>query len=348
MYNNQIVQDDLKKIIGQDIEFEKFKNKKILITGATGMLASYYMYTLMYLNDKLNYNIKIYVLVRNESKLQEMTNYQERQDIIPVVQDVCEEINIDEKIDYIIHMASSANPSTITTNPVGIINANVLGTINVLECAKKHDSQVVFTSTREVYGKMDEDKYEIKEDDMGILNPLELRSCYPESKKMAENLLVSYAYQYGIKYKIARIAHSYGPGMIIKDDGRIMSDLIYNVVNNEDIILKSTGEAKRAFCYILDATTALIRITIHNEENQVYNIANETEEISIKDLAFSLKDWYKEKNIDVIFNIQSNNNQYVTFKRTKLNTEKLENIGWKPIINLKDGIDKTVKFFDKN
>ena len=135
MYNNQIVQDDLKKIIEQNIKFEKLKNKNILITGATGMLASYYMYTLMYLNDKLGYNIKIYALVRNETKLQDMTNYQERKDIIPVVQDVCEDINIDEKIDYIIHMASSANPATITTNPVGIINANVLGTINVLECA---------------------------------------------------------------------------------------------------------------------------------------------------------------------------------------------------------------------
>ena len=347
MYKNQIIQEDLKIILEQNIEFEKLKNKSILITGATGMLASYYMYTLMYLNDKLNYNIKIYALVRNNEKLQSYTNYQERKDIIPVIQDVCEPINIGEKIDYIIHMASSANPSTITTNPVGIINANVIGTLNVLECARVHNAQVIFTSTREVYGKMDEDKTEIKEEDLGILNSLELRSCYPESKRMAENLLVSYSYQYGIKYKIARIAHSYGPGMIIENDGRIMSDLISNVVKNENIVLKSTGAAKRAFCYILDAITALFIITIDKNEDQVYNVANENEEISIKDLAYSLKDWYKERNIDVVFNIQTNNNQYVTFKRTKLNTEKLENIGWKPIINLKEGISKTVKFFDK-
>lgn len=347
MYNNQIIQDDLKIILEQNIEFEKLKNKKILITGATGMLASYYMYTLMYLNDKLNYNIKIYALVRNNGKLQAITNYLEREDIIPIIQDVCETINIDEKIDYIIHMASSANPATITTDPVGIINANVIGTLNVLECARIHDAQVIFTSTREVYGKIDEKKKDIKENDMGILDSLQLRSCYPESKRMAENLIVSYAYQYGIKYKIARIAHSYGPGMIIENDGRIMSDLISNVVKSEDIILKSTGEAKRAFCYILDATTALFRITIDKDENQVYNVANENEEISIKDLAYSLKRWYKERNIDVVFKTQINNNQYVTFKRTKLNTEKLENIGWKPIINLEEGIDKTVKFFDK-
>ena len=339
MYENKIIQEDLEIVIKQNIEFEKLRNKNILITGATGMLASYYMYTLMYLNDKLNYNIKIYALVRDKNKLEKITNYSSRKDIIPLEQDVCDEIKIKDNIDYIIHMASSANPATITTNPVGIINANVL------ELAKKNKAEIIFTSTREIYGKMTEDIDKISEEDMGILDCTELRSCYPESKRMAENLIICYAYQYGIKYKIARIAHSYGPGMIIKNDGRIMSDFIYNVVNGENIILKSKGEAKRAFCYVLDAITALIRITINDVENQIYNVANETEEITIKDLAYFLKDWYANKKIDVVFNIQENNNQYVKFKRTKLNTKKIENIGWKPVINLKNGIDKTVKFF---
>lgn len=347
MYKNEIIQEDLKIITEQDIEFDVLKNKSILITGATGMLASYYMYVLMYLNDNFKYNIKIYALVRNKEKLERITKFSLRNDIIPIEQDVCSKIDIKEKIDYIIHMASSANPSTIITNPVGIINANVIGTLNILELAKKYNSEVIFTSTREVYGKMDEKKEEILENDMGILDCTELRSCYPESKKMAENLIISYAYQYKIIYKIARIAHSYGPGMIIHNDGRIMSDLISNVINGENIILKSIGEAKRAFCYIVDAITALIRITVNNNENQIYNVANETEEISIKDLAYSLKEWYKEKNIDVIFQIQENSNQYVKFKRTRLNTKKLEKIGWKPVISLKDGINRTVKYFER-
>lgn len=347
MYNNSIVQNDLKSIFQQNIKFEKFKNKKILITGATGMLASYYMYILMYLNDVLHYNIKIYALARNNEKLKTITNYEKRKDIIPIIQDVCDFIDVDGNLDYIIHMASSANPSTITTNPIGIINANIKGTLNVLECAKRHNAEVIFTSTREVYGEMNENKKEIKENDMGVLNNLELRSCYPESKRMAENIIVSYAYQFGIEYKIARIAHSYGPGMIIKNDGRIMSDLIYNVVEGENIVLKSKGEAKRAFCYVLDATTALLRITVDENKNQVYNVANEKEEISIKDLAYLLKERYKEKNIDVIFEIKDNNNQYVKFKRTKLNTDKLEELGWKPTINLEEGIYRTVNFFDK-
>ena len=130
--------------------------------------------------------------------------------------------------------------------------------------------------------------------------------------------------------------------MIIDNDGRIMADLISNVVNGENIVLKSTGEAKRAFCYVLDAITALLRITVDDKENEVYNIANETEEISIRDLAFMLKDMYKT---DVIFDIQENKNQYVKFERTPLDVSKLEKIGWVPEVKLKDGIKNTVQYF---
>lgn len=346
MYKNSVIQEDLKKIVNNNINFEKLFNKSILITGANGMLATYYMYTLMYLNDTKNANIKIYALVRNADKLEENTEFSKRSDIIPVIQDVCEKISIQEKLDYIIHMASSSNPKTITSDPVGIINANVIGTLNVLNLAKEKSAEVIFTSTREVYGKVNSASGKIAETDMGILDCLELRSCYPESKRLAENLIVSYGYEYGIKYKITRIAHSYGPGMIIDNDGRIMADLISNVVNGENIVLKSTGEAKRAFCYVLDAITALLRITVDDKENEVYNIANETEEISIRDLAFMLKDMYKT---DVIFDIQENKNQYVKFERTPLDVSKLEKIGWVPEVKLKDGIKNTVQYFkEKN
>lgn len=344
MYNNEIIQNDIKEIVSQDIDFEKWKNKKILITGATGMLATYFMYVLMYLNDKFDYKIKIFALVRNIDNLKAKTNYTERNDIIPIVQDVCSNININEKIDYIIHMAGSADPKSFTQNPIGVINANVIGSINVLELARKNNAKVLFTSTREIYGKVE--KENIDENDMGELNCTEVRSCYPESKRMAENIFCCYSYQYGVIYKIARIAHSYGPGMAIKDDGRIMADLISNVVNSNDIILKSNGEAKRAFCYILDAISALFRIIFFNDENEIYNVANETEEISIRDLAYKLEEKYKNKHIKVVFKIQENKNQYLKFERRRLNTAKLESIGWKPIISLEEGIDRTVKYFE--
>ena len=344
MYRSEVVQSDLKNIISQNIDFEKLYNKTVLITGASGMIASYYMYTLMYLNDTKDANIKIYALVMDMDRLEKITELSTRNDIIPIVQDVCNPIYIPEKVDYIIHMASSANPRTITKDPVGIIKANVIGTLNVLELAKKNGAEVLFTSTREIYGEI-QGKEKIKETDMGVLECLELRSCYPESKRMAENLMVSFAYQYNIKYKIVRIAHAYGPGMIINNDGRIMSDLISYIVNKENIVLKSTGDAKRAFCYITDVVSALLMITVDGKPNEAYNISNETEEISVKDLAYMMKEMYQ--NTEVVFNIEENKNEYVKFKRVPLDTTKLEALGWKPRVSLKTGIENTVKYFNE-
>ncbi len=344
MYNNKIVMEDMVTIFKQSSNLEKFKNKNILITGANGMLAAYCMYFLMFLNDNKNMNIKIFALVRNVNKLKENTNYDERNDIIPIVQDVNEKIKISENVDYIIHMASNANPKSITEKPVEIINSNVLGTLNVLELAKEKNAKLFFPSTREIYGKVDDSIKKIKETDMGVLDNTQLRSCYPESKKMAENLIISYAYQYGIKYKIARIAHVYGPGMNISNDGRIMSDLIGNAVKNENIILKSKGEDIRAFCYVTDAINGLLKIILNDNENEIYNLSNETEEIKVVDLAYLIKELLNNK-VDVVFNIKENNNEYVKFKRTMLDTTKLEGIGWNPSTNLKSGIKRTIEYF---
>ena len=345
MFENSIVKEDLKKIISEKIDFEKLKNKTFLITGANGLIASYYSYTLMYLNDIKNLNIKILLLVRNKRKTEQ--NIGKRDDVIILEQDVCDNIDYNDNIDYIIHMASSANPKTIIEKPVDIIKANVLGTLNILNLAQNHKAEVLFTSTREVYGAMDENVEKISEEDFGKLNFYELRACYPESKRLAETLILSYAYQYNIKYKIARIAHTYGPGMNINSDGRIMSDLLEAVVNKKDIVLKSNGEAIRAFCYIVDTIRALLYITLDNNENEVYNVSNETEEISVKDLAYKLKEMFKDKNIDVKFQIEKDNRKYVSFKRVKLDTKKLEKLGWKPIISLEEGVKRTVNSFEE-
>lgn len=347
MYNNEIINEDL-EFITKGIDLEKLKNKTFLVTGATGMLASYYVATLLYLNDKFNYGIKVYALVRDSNKFFSKLGIEEREDLIVIEQDVCKPIDIKEHIDYIAHMASSSNPKTIVENPVGIIEANVLGTLNVLELAKKSKSEIIFTSTREIYGDM-KDTEIVRENNMGVLDNMIVRSCYPESKRMAENLIVSFAYQFDIDYNIARIAHSYGPGMIINNDGRIMSDLLSNVLNKENIVLKSDGTAKRAFCYVADAVKGLFYITATDNKNQFYNLANETEEIEIRQLADNLTKWYSDYNISLQFDIENakaNNSKYVNFARTKLSTEKLENLGWKPEINLTSGIQRTIDFFE--
>ena len=345
-YKKQIIQSDLESLRQENIDYEKLRNKKFLVTGANGMLASEFIYFLMYLNDKDNMNIKIYALSRNEEKIKsKFVGDSNRNDIIPIAQDVCDKITIDGNIDYIVHMASSADPYNIVNNPIGIIKSNILGTFNVLDLAIEKKAEVIFTSTREIYGKMPENIEFIKEDDMGALNCFERRACYPESKRMAETMLVNYNAQYGVNFKNLRIAHAYGPGMNIENDGRIMSDLISDAVHKRDIVLKSKGDAKRAFCYITDAISAILYILTKGENQESYNIANETEEIAIKDLATLITKIYKEEGIKIKYEISLNSNAYTNFKRVGLDTSKLEKLGWKPKIKLEDGIKRTVSSF---
>lgn len=342
---NDIVQEDMKDIYEQKILFDKLKSKSVLITGATGMLATYIIYFLHYLNINKESNIKIYALARNKKKIEEIFNTLiDDKNFVIVNQDVTKEILIDEKIDYIFHLASSANPKSILDNPVGIIQANTLGTINVCQFAIKNNALVFFASTREIYGKI-EGKEFVKETDMGICDCIEDRACYPESKRISETICKSYNLQYKMRYQICRIAHVYGPGMNIDNDGRIMSDIISDIVNNRNIILKSDGSAQRAFCYLSDAVRAIFLILLNGKENEVFNLSNEEDEISIKDLAKLGTQLFSEKNIKVDYQISNSNNLYTNYKRSKLDNSKLYNLGWKIKIDLKEGIRKTVLSF---
>lgn len=351
LFENEIVQNDLSEICSNIENIEKLKNSSVLITGATGMLATYITSSLIYINKNLGYNIQIYALLRNSDKAKEkFGDYVENLNFHLVIQDVTEEIKINEKIDYIIHSAGSASPYFILNDPVGIIKANTLGTINVMELAKKCDvKKVLYTSTREVYGKVDDNVYEITEDIVGKLDQTDSRSCYPESKKMGENICKSYQLQYKIPFNNVRIAHSYGPGMTINNDGRVMSDFIYCTVNNKDIALNSDGTAKRAFCYINDAVTAIFTVLLNGKDGESYNIANETEEIQIKDVAIMLTNIFKEKNLKVTYLDSSkvNRDGYSKIERVKLSTKKLEGLGWKPLVKLEEGLRRTVNSFRK-
>ena len=345
-YQHPIVQEDLHALHQSSVNWEHLQNKTVLVTGATGMLASYFSFMLLFLNEQYQYNIDLILLARNRQKL----NYvygREKEHIQFLVQDICKPISLNAKIDYIFHAAGAASPYYINHDPVGIIQANTLGTINVLELAKiTQTRKVVFASTREVYGKV-EHLEKISEDDMGTIDPLDERSCYPESKRMAESLLKSYTQQYDIKFNSLRIAHSYGPGMKIDNDGRVMADFINSIMLSKDIHLHSLGEAVRAFCYITDTINAIFKVMIDGKDNQAYNIANETEPISVFELA------------QMVQKLSGNNKQvcipeqtiqpkgYSNYKRVMLDTNKIEALGWAPQIKLEDGILKTLKSLGK-
>lgn len=352
-YDNKIVQEDLLDITSRrNINFEKMRNSTILVTGANGMLATYVVYTIMFLNEKFNYNTKVIALVRNKNKSEYIFNKFINSNLFELLnQDVCESINIKGEVDYIVHAAGAASPKFILSDPVGIIEANTKGTFNVFELGRnKNIKNILFTSTREIYGKVGSSISEIREDNMGVIDCLDSRSCYPESKRIAENICKSYNIQYNVPYTIARIAHSYGPGMEINQDGRVMSDFISDIVNDKNIIINSDGTAQRAFCYITDAVAGMFFILLNGKIGEAYNIANETETVEIKVLAEKLIHLFYEKNLKVEFRIptQQQKDGYSKYERVKLNTRKLEELGWSPQVKLIDGLKRTVNSFNDN
>lgn len=348
-YNNHIVQKDIKELINTNFQWFHLNNKRFLITGANGMLATYLIYTLMSLKKEKGLNIKVVALSRNLQKLQFLfKDFLEDKNFEIISQDVSQPIQCIGRIDYIFHFAGNASPYYINNEPVEIMKSNLLGTFNVLELARdKEPEKIIFASTREVYGKV-EDLEKIKESDFGILDPLDDRSCYPESKRAAESILKSYYLEYKIPFNSVRIAHSYGPGMKLENDGRVMADFISNVVHKEDIILHSTGEALRSFCYISDAIQGLFQVLLYGKIGKAYNLANETEPYSIKEIAQMLANLYPERNISVKFELKTELKGYCNYKRTMLDTTSIESIGWQPSISIKEGLKRTVDSFINN
>lgn len=321
----------------------KVYGKSVMITGATGMLAHYCVCFFMYLNKKYNADIKVIALVKNNKKAEEMfRSYLDSEMFEILVQDISKSIDYGEKVDFIIHAAGYSSPYHIKNNPVGIIEANIVGTINILNFAMKGNiSNILYTSTREIYGELKE-KETINEGDMGVLDPLDMRSCYPESKRMGEQIFESFYRQYSIPFKIVRIAHVYGPGMAICD-GRVMSDFIGDVVNGRNIVLKSDGLADRAFCYLTDAVAAMIIVLLKGNNGEAYNISNEEEPVIIRELAEKLAKMLPNISLEYIEN--KDKSGYCAYKRTGLGTDKLRKLGWKPMISLDDGLVRTVSSF---
>lgn len=341
---SRILNEDIHNIINSDIKWNKMRNCNVLITGATGMLGGYMLRTLVELNRNHDFNMKLYALIRNPKKMPADI----ADEVEMIVQSVSEPVKSDVKFDYVIHTASPASPLIMREDPVGTVAANTLGTYYTLEAAQRSGAKgYIFISSREIYGQPYEGQKMFTEDTYGFVDPLDPRSCYPEGKKAAETMCASFRKQYGLDAKIARLAHTFGPGMSI-DDGRVQADFLRNVVNNQDIVMKSEGTAIRTYTYVSDAVSALFYILL-NAEDMVYNISSEDCTVSIRQLAETLIEAVPERNLKLVIDIPEadKNSGCAPFTLGILNSEKLRNIGWKPHYSLKEGLKRTVDFLEE-
>lgn len=342
IYENPVVQNDL-KAVWHRIAPDSFQGKSVLITGANGLMATYLVYALAYAAEHLGLRIRIMAMSRHLLGLESRYALFLNKSWFKISEwDVADYLTRNCEVDYIFHLAGDSSPYHIATNPVEIIKANLLGTINVCEFAIKNNAdKIVFASTREVYGAH-EKRDILDETSFGVIDPLNARSCYPESKRGAESVLEAYRRQHGLDYAVARIAHCYGPGMKLENDGRIMADVIAGALTGGVIRLRSDGRALRSFCYVTDAIVALLLIAVDNTGTRAFNLANETEEIAIADLARLFSDLYGGCEV-VIENTSPDKDRYCDYKRVPLDCRRLEGIGWHPEVRLTDGLKRVIE-----
>lgn len=306
MQRNKIIQEDLEFIVNQDINWKRFQNKTVFISGANGFLPAYVVETLLFLNEKVpDMNIKIVALVRNIKKAQiRFAYYEGRPDLTFIVQDVNDPIKYDGKIDFILHAASQASPKYYGKDPVGTLKANTVGTLNLLELAREKKSEgFLFFSSGAVYGDVREDHLPLVENYYGPTDPLDVRACYAESKRMGETMCVAWHHQFQVPTKIARLFHTYGPGVSL-DDSRSFADFTSDVVKNRNIELHTDGLATRSFLYIADATVGFFKILLDGIPSEAYNLGTGIE-TSILELTHILVNIFPEKKLKVIQKIST-------------------------------------------
>ncbi len=243
-----VLEEDLELIATSEIiDWDKLDNCKILITGATGLIGSLIVKSMLLRNKLYNSNIFMYLPVRNEKKAIEKFGINSR---IKYFETSVENLKKNIKIDYIIHGASPTKSKFFVQNPVETLDTSILGTKNVLEIAKKSSIKgMIYLSSMEMYGILN--KSNVIEEDLGYIELLNLRSSYSEGKRIAELYCYSYSEEYNIPIKILRIAQTFGPG-ISKYENRVYKYFVDSILNNEDIILKSSGSTIINYSYTVD------------------------------------------------------------------------------------------------
>jgi len=242
------------------------------------------------------------------------------------------------EIDQIYNMACPASPVHYQYNPVRTVKTNVMGALNMLELAYNVHATILQASTSEVYG--DPEMHPQKESYWGNVNPIGLRSCYDEGKRVSETLIMDFHRQHQVDVKIVRIFNTYGPKVAI-NDGRVISNFIVQALSNQDITIYGDGQQTRSFCYVDDMLNGLTKMmNSPSEFTGPVNLGNPTEN-TVQELAQMVVKMTKSQSKIIFQDLPKDDPKKrkpdITLAKTELD--------WKPTVPLEQGLEKTIEYF---
>ena len=305
----------------------------IVITGGSGFVGSY-------LCEKLINDGHKIIVIDNllTGSTENINNLLDNENFSFIEHDVQDHIEIEDKVDYVLHFASAASPKAYTEHPVNTLKAGSVGTINTLGLAKKHNAEYLLASTSEVYG--DPLISPQNEEYWGNVNPNGERSMYDEAKRFAEAAVATYTRSYDLKTKIVRIFNTYGPRMQL-NDGRVVTNFIVQALRNEDITIYGDGSQTRSFSYVDDTVAGIISL-MNSNEYDVFNIGNPNE-MTVGQLAEKIIELTHStseiKYLELPNDDPKQRKPDITKAKTKLN--------WEPKVNLEEGLTKTITWVEE-
>lgn len=336
--------EDLRNVINQEIDWDRFRGKSVIISGSTGMIGRFLVDILMLLNQEQALNCMIYALGRNSHKAQKrFERYWNNKYFCFYECDITKPLVCPaEKVDYVLHLASNTHPKAYSTDPIGTVTSNILGTYQLLEYASEHQAErFLFASSVEVYGKNRGDVTLFTEDYCGYINSNTLRAGYPESKRAGEALCQAYIKQKGLDIVVPRLSRTYGP-TLLRSDTKALSQFLFRGVAGENIVLKSEGNQFFSYNYVADTVSGIIWCLLYGDCGEAYNVSDPRSNITLKDLAQLIAGFSGTK---VVFELpdEVELQGYSTATMAVMDSTKLRRKNWSAQYDIRCGVQRTLK-----
>ncbi len=343
MKTSEVVKEDFLQILKAEfIDWQKFAETTILITGGTGLIGSNLAGALLFANRARDLKLKVIIITRDSKHARQVYGYQEGLDIKEYKG--AGPLEIDEKIDFIVHLASPTSSSFFSQHPVETLMANIQGTTVIMNLAReKKVRKVVYLSSMEVYGFPEKGKL-VFENNIGCFETTKARNSYPISKLTAETICFAFHHEYEVPCVVLRATQTLGPGVDYHDN-RVFAQFMRCVIEKKDIVLKSDGATERSYLYTADAVTAIITGLLRAEAGKAFTIANPLTYCSIREMAEMVANDIAQGGIRVKYEIENDIEKlgYAGTLFMNLDVSSFQKTGWKPKVGLREMFERMIR-----